>query len=374
MSLRERIVHEIRERGSIPFSRYMEMCLYEPGLGFYARSKEQFGKTGDFYTSSDVHAVFGRLLARQFDEMWRTIGAPSEIEIVELGPGRGLFAQDVLAWAAKKFWDFRDALKYRLVEASPSLRERLQSQFADLISEGKVSVCGTIEELPPPEGTTIVFANEFFDALPIEVIGQQGELRICEQNSMFTETFSAPTEQELKYLDLYGIHPGRNERVEARLIDESHMKSFAERVRQGFVVIIDYGYTREELLVGKHRGTVMAFHRHTISNTPYEAPGDQDITAHVNFSALREFARVVNLEILGFVTQAQFLMGIGEMNQFDDAFTEVSTPQERAKVTLQLKHLIVPEAMGEAFDVLVLGKGIDKEKAAQLSGLRYLRR
>ncbi len=104
--LRQKIEREIREHGPIPFSRYMDLCLYDPELGYYSRNAQQFGKAGDFYTSSDVHAVFGRLLARQFDEMWRALGSPDEIEVAELGPGRGLFAQDVLGWSEKKFPDF----------------------------------------------------------------------------------------------------------------------------------------------------------------------------------------------------------------------------------------------------------------------------
>src|SRR5579863_4362763 len=99
--LRQKIEEEIRGRGPIPFSRYMELCLYDPDLGYYSRNAEQFGKAGDFYTSSDVHAVFGRLLARQFEEMWRALGSPAQIEILELGPGRGLFAQDVLDWSER---------------------------------------------------------------------------------------------------------------------------------------------------------------------------------------------------------------------------------------------------------------------------------
>ena len=101
IGLRRRIEQEIREHGPIPFSRYMELCLYDPELGYYSRNAQQFGKAGDFYTSSDVHAVFGRLLARQFDEMWRVLGSPENITLVELGPGRGLFAQDVLDWSEK---------------------------------------------------------------------------------------------------------------------------------------------------------------------------------------------------------------------------------------------------------------------------------
>src|SRR5450631_2813616 len=104
----------------------MELCLYDADLGYYSRNAEQFGKAGDFYTSSDVHKVFGRLMARQFEEMWRTLGSPAQITIVELGPGRGLFAQDVLEWAEKKFPDFFRVLRYLLVESSPALRQRIE--------------------------------------------------------------------------------------------------------------------------------------------------------------------------------------------------------------------------------------------------------
>jgi SAM-dependent MidA family methyltransferase len=318
--------------------------------------------------------VFGRLLARQFDEMWRALGAPPQIEIVELGPGRGLFAQDVLDWSAKKFWDFRDALTYRLVETSPGLRERLQSRFAERIASGKVSVHATLEEVPPWSGASILFGNEFFDALPVEVIDHRGELRIGYESGRFFESFATPTPEELEYLDRYAVHPDEGERVEARLLDEPYLTRIADRVQQGFVVLIDYGYTREELLAGRHRGTVKALRQHAISDTPYEAPGEQDITADVNFTALRELGQCAGLEPAALVTQAQFLMGIGEPNQFGDAFEEVKVPQEHAKVAFQLKHLVLPEGMGEAFDVLVMRRGVDKEKAAQLSGLKYARR
>src|SRR5437868_3890894 len=111
-ALREVIAQEIRARGPIPFSRYMELCLYHPELGYYSRVDEKFGKAGDFYTSSDVHAVFGRLLARQFNEMWQALGSPESLEVLELGPGRGLVAQDVLDWSEKKFPEFFAALRY----------------------------------------------------------------------------------------------------------------------------------------------------------------------------------------------------------------------------------------------------------------------
>src|SRR4249919_1499519 len=117
----------------------MELCLYDSELGYYSRPAEQFGKAGDFYTSSDVHAVFGRLMARQFEEMWRLLGSPGQIEILELGPGRGLFAQDVLDWSEKKFPEFFYALHYTLVEKSVALRDRLQKSLSRHFDSGKAS-------------------------------------------------------------------------------------------------------------------------------------------------------------------------------------------------------------------------------------------
>lgn len=373
MTLRDRIAEEIRRNGPIPFSRYMDLCLYEPELGYYSRRREQFGKAGDFYTSSDVHAVFGRLLARQFDEMWRAMGAPAVVEIVELGPGRGLFAQDVLDWADKKFWDFRDALTYRMVESSAALRGRLEERFAGRIESGKVGIYATLDELPPAPDFGIVFGNEFFDALPIEVLSDKGELRVGYEQQRFTERFVPASSAHLEYLDRYGVHPGEGERVETRLVDAPYMQRIPSRIHCGFLVLIDYGYTREELLAGRNKTTLRAFRQHAISDTPYEAPGEQDITANVNFSFLQELGQAGGLEHLALLTQAQFLMGIGEPNQFADAFGEVQLPQEHAKVAMQLKHLIMPTGMGEAFQVLVMRKGVPKEKAAQLSGMTFAR-
>src|ERR1022692_323142 len=140
LSLREQIAEEIRQEGPMPFSRYMQVCLYDTAHGYYSRSAEQFGKAGDFYTSSDVHAVFGRLLARQFDEIWRALDRPSQLEILELGPGRGLFARDVLDWSRKKFPDFFAALTYTLQESSAALRAKLRDTLREYIGTGKAKV------------------------------------------------------------------------------------------------------------------------------------------------------------------------------------------------------------------------------------------
>src|SRR5258708_4319982 len=239
--LREKIDEEVRERGPIPFSRYMELCLYDPELGYYSRNAKQFGKAGDFYTSSDVHAVFGRLLARQFDEMWRVLGSPEHIVLLEFGPGRGLFAQDVLDWSEKKFPDFFRALHYVLVESSPALRQRIETTLTRHLEAGKTQISSSTyfdctpesslssaaerrknaahgasrgsdiednqapegrKKLPqpealPPQTPTVLFANEFFDALPVEILSPQGSLRIDARESRFIETWAQPNAQEL---------------------------------------------------------------------------------------------------------------------------------------------------------------------------------
>jgi len=140
------------------------------------------------------------------------------------------------------------------------------------------------------------------------------------------------------------------------------------------VVVIDYGYTRAEQLAGRHRGTLKAIRQHSVSANPYEAPGEQDITADVNFTALAAVAEKQGLQTQKLITQSQFLLGIGEADQFADAFEECRLPQERAKVALQLKHLVTPAGMGENFQVLVASKGVAAETVTTLAGLSFGRK
>lgn len=373
-TLRQRIADVIRREGPIPFSRYMALCLYEPELGYYSRAREQFGKAGDFYTSSDVHAVFGRLLARQFSEMWRALGSPPRLDLIELGPGRGLFARDVLDWSAKHFPEFFHGLRYWLVEQSAKLREKLGERLNEHTSRDRCRVVGSLDEVSPGD-CLIVFANEFFDALPVEVIDHRGAVRLDVEDTSFVERFVEPSPLELEFLDRFGVHPEAGERVEAPLVSLMWMERIAGlfKGRSGFAVLVDYGYTREEQLAGRHRDTIMTYRQHIASPSPYENPGEQDITAHVNFTALRTRGEEHGLHTLALLTQAQFLIGIGEETEFGDAFQDCRLPQGRAKVALQLKHLISPGGMGEIFQVLIMSHNVALERSATLSGLKLAR-
>jgi SAM-dependent MidA family methyltransferase len=377
LSLREQIEREIRQRGPIPFSRYMQICLYDPSHGYYSAHADQFGKAGDFYTSSDVHAVFGRLLARQFDEIWQALDRPPKIEILELGAGRGLFARDVLDWSNKRFPDLFSALTYTVQESSPALRAKLQPTLREHIGSGKANIpegrptgpCRTFA----PETPLIVFANEFFDALPVEILSTHGKLHLALENNRLRETWLPPLAEELEFLDRYGVHPEAGERIEMPIVAQDWMRQIARAIERGLLVIIviDYGYTRNQQLAGRHRGTLMAYRHHSASSDPYQAPGEQDLTAHVNFTALAAACEQAGMQVEKLLTQSQFLMGIGEKNQFADAFEDCRLPQERAKVALQLKHLVTPVGMGETFQVLIASRGIDSRRIAALSGLRF---
>jgi SAM-dependent MidA family methyltransferase len=384
VALRAKIEQEIRQRGPIPFSRCMEICLYDPAQGYYSRNAEQFGKAGDFYTSSDVHAVFGRLLARQFEEMWRALDRPPQIEILELGPGRGLFARDVLDWSKKKFPDLFATLTYTLQETSPALRARLQETLREHLDSGRAVVpeegsdsahrrggyqekdeqvpagrpnrlCRTLTAETP----LIVFANEFFDALPVEILGVEGKLHLALEDNCLHETWLPASPEEVEFLDRYSVHPEPSERLEVSLPAQGWITQITHSIQRGFLLIIDYGYTRNEQLAGHHRGTLMAYRQHSASADPYQAPGEQDLTSHVNFTALAAAAAQAGMQVQQLRTQCQFLMRIGETNQFADVFEDCRLPQEHAKVALQLKHLVTPAGMGETFRVLVASRGVD---------------
>jgi len=149
------------------------------------------------------------------------------------------------------------------------------------------------------------------------------------------------------------------------------MSRITKVANRGFILLIDYCYTRDEQLAGRHRGTIRAFRQHSVSADPYEAPGEQDITAYVNFTALSAAAERNRMQVQKLLTQSQFLMGIGETNQVADAFEECRVPQERAKVALQLKHIVTPAGMGETFHVLLASKGVDAAIVAKLAGMSF---
>ncbi len=388
MTLRETIEVEIRERGPIPFSRYMELCLYHPELGYYSRAASNSAKPAISTPRVMCMPYSDACWPGSLSRCGELLGSPAQIEILELGPGRGLFAQDVLDWSEKKFPGFFAAVTYSLAEQSPVLRERLQTTLARHFENRKAALMpgspsNSDQESAdaasgrryrgrvPPEVPLLVFANEFFDALPVDILGERGQLRIALDEGRLKETWAPASAQQLEFLDRYSVHPEAGERIEVPLIAQRWMSEISRSLQHGFLVVIDYGYTRAEQLAGRHRGTLAAFRQHSMSTNPYEAPGEQDLTSHVNFTSLSAAAEQEGVQVSPVITQSQFLLGIGEHNQFADAFEDCRLPQERAKVALQLKHLITPAGVGETFHVLAGSKGVSQSLLSQLSGLSF---
>jgi SAM-dependent MidA family methyltransferase len=320
--------------------------------------------------------------------MWQALDRPARVEILELGPGRGLFARDVLDWSQKKFPDFFAAVTYTLQESSPALQAKLRETLAEHIGNGRATIArvartllsasvseerpnATIHRARGTETPLIIFANEFFDALPVEILSAQGKLHLALEAGHLAEIWLPAPAEELEFLDCHGVHPEAGERIEVPLAAQGWVTQAANAIQRGFLLVIDYGYTRSEQLAGRHRGTLMAYRQHSASANPYQAPGEQDLTAHVNFTALGAAAEQSRMRPEKLVTQSQFLMGIGEKTEFADAFEQCRVPQERAKVALQLKHLVTPAGMGETFDVLLASRGVEPGKVRQLSGLRF---
>ncbi len=200
-------------------------------------------------------AAFWRGSSRRCGARWVR---PSSLELIELGPGRGLFAQDVLGWSEKKFPDFFGALRYVLVESSPALRERITEILESHLDSGKAELTPLFpsDERSPRDTPTIIFANEFFDALPVEIISAKGSLRIDARDGRFIESWVPSSPEELEFLDRYSVHPEPGERIEASLAAQRNMDRLAAGIERGFIIAIDYGYTREEQLAGGHRGTL----------------------------------------------------------------------------------------------------------------------
>lgn len=340
MKLEELIKDEIRTKGRITFKRFMELALYHPELGYYSRGPK-IGKKGDFYTSVSVGSIFGRTLAKALKEMLELSGSDT---IVELGAGEGTLAGDILS-------SLGDDVKYIIVEKSPAFVKR---QKEALKAFKNVSWIDEPQNLPPLSG--VIFSNELFDALPVHLVEKKGrlfEVYVSLKGENFCEILDEPsTEKIYEYFERLNVKLADDFRTEVNLEGAKLIKLLGEKLYRGFVVTIDYGYPSHELYMDyRNRGTLVCYYRHKVNDNPYQHIGEQDITAHVNFSALAAYGKDAGLEVCGFTNQANFLIDAGILE-------EASSPDE----ILKAKTLILPESgMGEVFKVLIQHKGFDEK-------------
>ena len=358
------------ERGAITFAEYMRECLYHPEHGYYSRVGAS--RFADYYTSVDVHPIFGRLLARQLAEMWALLGSPEPFWAVEAGAGAGRLAGHLLEFAARELRDFYGALRYVAVERSAARRA---AQAAALASHAAAGHTFSAAELPAEIPAGCVFSNELLDALPVHrVVREQGALReiyVGLEGEEFREQLGPPSVPALaEYFAAQGIELREGQQAEAGLEACEWIADTGRRLARGFVLTMDYGHQAHELYDERHlRGTLLAYQQHRASEDFLRAPGEQDLTAHVNFTALELWGRRAGLARTGLISQAQFLLALGRGNQFADLYDEGQSEVERVRARLLLKNLLHPEGLGETFQVFVQHKGVE---APRLAGLQPL--
>ena len=358
-SLGSRIREEISLDGMIPFSQYMEMALYEPGLGYYSAGLHKLGKSGDFITAPELGSLFAGCLANQVAELADSLG---NYDILEAGAGTGQLAADLLQELAPDKLPDRYLVLERSADLQAVQRERIAAAAPGLLDR--------VEWLDQPPTTPwqgVLIANEVLDALTVERfrMGKEGVEQLCvvEQDGQFTwasrqapERLKLAVEQVMAELET-GLQPGYRSEIN---LDTAHwLHAITSQMERGLALFIDYGYPRAEFyLPERSDGTMMCHYRHRAHDDVFFWPGLQDITAWVDFTALAEAADTCELDVEGYTSQAMFLLGCG----LDRILTGHSSNSADGGLALsaQARQLTLPGMMGEKFQVMGLGRGLEE--------------
>lgn len=352
---------EIARSGPIPFRRFMELALYEPAHGYYSSGLAEIGREGDFLTSVSVGPLFGRLLESQFAEMWRNLGRPSPFTLVEQGANTGDFARDVLE-AARAEPEFFAALRYRIVEPFPVNLRRQRETLGPL--DGKITWHESLDGLPPFAG--VHFSNELPDAMPVHRLVFRGgawrERYVAVSPEEAGEDEAKPAfawaEGPLSTPELAAFIPFlpavEGYETEVNLAAPAWVEAVAARLERGYLLAADYGFSRADLyLPERTRGTLSCYRRHRRSDDPLAFPGEQDITAHVDFTTLAERGERAGMRLAGFADQHHFMVGLGR-HAFPDATAPLRPEEQRERRAFA--SLMHPGLMGRGFRFLALAK------------------
>lgn len=368
------IRQQIRRNGPVPFSWYMEQALYHPAFGYYASARKRIGRKGDFYTNVSVGRLYGQLLASQFIEMWVHLGRPPRFNIVEEGAEDGQLAVDILTALPGESPEAAAAIEYTIIE--PLLQKRQQQRIRlERLFPGKVTLLPAIGELEPITGTFV--SNELVDAMPVEIVenrnGTWSELLVTLSGDDFRFEPAAIANEELaEAVQNIPLPLPSPYRTEINLAASHWIESVSAKLDRGFVLVVDYGYSRREYYKPERTaGTLSCYSRHRRGDNPFERPGEADITSHVDFTTLADSARLAGLAVAAYTDQHHFMVGAAEA---DLLALEKSAEQEGARAArtaflrpyLTLMH---PGTMGLAFKYLLLTKGLSSKP--RLSGFKY---
>lgn len=345
-----------RNGGWISFARYMELALYAPGLGYYAAGSAKFGVAGDFVTAPAMTPLFGRSLAYFAQAVLRDTGG----EILELGAGNGHLALDVL-----RELECLDCLpaRYLILELSPDLRERQRELLAARASH----LLPRVEWLDalPERFLGLVLGNEVLDALPVHLFQRRHGVGVergviaapagANGDSAFAWEEREPTSGEIVRLAA-AIPDTDGYLSELCPAAAALVASLAERLERGALLFLDYGFPRAEYYhPQRHMGTLKVHYRHHSLDDPFFLPGLADITAHVDFSLIAQAGRDAGLDLLGYTSQANFLIDVGLLDRMMEM--EPMTPAYM-RAASAVQKLLQPSEMGELFKAIVLGRGL----------------
>ena len=365
---------EIAKRGPMPFVRFMELALYHPQYGYYTDpNRAQIGRSGDFYTSVSVGALFGQLLAQQFEQMWEILGQPRPFHILEQGAHEGRLAIDVLLWLKQCRPALFSETVYHFVEPSPTLRARQEIRIAE------ASLSGQVHWTPSPAVETgLWFSNELVDSFPVHRVchreGHWHESHVVWENESFGWRDLPITNSELaKAVEQLPLPAIEGYATEINLAARTWMSKIAGAVQRGFFLTIDYGYLEEAYYhPQRSAGTLTGYHHHQRVKNLLENVGQQDLTAHVDFSSLMRVGADGGLTTLGWTDQHHFLIGLAhdDLSNFEERGLDQDPHfRETARAFRTLMH---PEIMGTSFKYLVQSKGLTD--CPTLNGLKFAKR
>lgn len=380
MSPTEELTRHFREQivrhGPVTFRWFMQQALYHPEWGYYSTGKASIGRLGDFYTSVSVGRTFGELLTRQFHEMWARLGNPDEFTIVEQAADRGQLASDILETAGLHYPDFFQALRYWIIEPSPILAAEQKKTLARF-GKQRTGWSEDIEALGEGSIFGVYFCNELLDAMPVHLVSlirdEWKENYVDYENGTFHFTIGEPSSHILvKHLDTLPTALPEQYRTEVNLRAMTWMEDAARAMRCGYVMIIDYGYSRTQFFsTERSEGTLACYQKHERNYNPFEKLGESDITAHIEFTSLAEIAISLGMEISGFTDQNHFLVGVGqsEFSAIEEESMAGKLSEQTAQKLKELQTLTHPESMGSQFKYLTLQKFI--EPAPPLMGYQF---
>jgi SAM-dependent MidA family methyltransferase len=362
--LNDIIAARIAEHGRITFADFMAACLYEPGLGYYTSPGRKVGAEGDFYTSITVHGAFGRVIAREIAQMWRSMGTPAGFTLMECGAGNGRLACDIMDFLAEREPDMYQTLRLVLVEQEPSLESAQREMLAGHID--RLAWLST-EEFASGRFTFsgCLYSNELIDALPVHrvVMTSDGlrEVYVICKDGEFTEEAGEPSTPEIEaYLKRVAVELYPGQQAEVNLNAPKWLAAASKALKQGFILTIDYGYPAPELYTARRKlGTLLCYYRHQVEENPYLRLGMQDITTHVDFTTLMKCGEELGLHNDWFGEQYRFLLSTGIIEEIEEIERSAMSEAEKLRLRLTLKKLIMPEGgMGDTFKLLIQSKGV----------------